>query len=78
MGAVTAFRLDHAFAAHVNAIGRRRCSRARRRLAVANVPLDRGAIGDFNCDQLIIQIDEFPKLISLISKCPKPFLTNKG
>ena len=43
-------------------------SRARRRVAVATVPLDRGAIGD----------EWFPKLNSLISKCPKPFLTNKG
>ena len=42
------FGLDHGFAARVDAIGRRRCSRARHRLAVASVPLDSGAIGDFN------------------------------
>ena len=64
MGAVTVFRLDHGFAARVDAIGRRRCSRARRRLAVANVPLDRGAIGDFNCDQLIIQTVKFDIKVS--------------
>ena len=45
---VTVFGLDHGFAARVDAIGRRRCSRARRRLAIAYVPLDRGAIGNFN------------------------------
>ena len=48
IGAVTVFGLDHGFAAHVDTIGQRRCSRARRRLAVASVPLDSGAIGDFN------------------------------
>ena len=64
MGAVTVFGLDHGFAAHVDAIGQRRCSRAPRRLAVASVPLDSGAIGDFNWDQLIIQTDKFDIKVS--------------
>ena len=46
--AVTVFRLDHGFAARADVIGWRRCLRAHCRLVVVNVPLDRGAIGNFN------------------------------
>jgi len=46
IGAATVSGPDHGFAARVDAIGLRRCSRARLRLAVADDSLDSGAIGD--------------------------------